>query len=43
MIMLGTSIMTVGHIVVAGIIGKYVNVFDKYPSAGYAGAAFVYM
>lgn len=43
MMMLGTTIMTVGHIIVAAIIGKYGNVFNLFPSAGYAGAAFVYI
>jgi dipeptide/tripeptide permease len=43
MMMLGTVIMTIGHIVVAAIIGKYGDIFDLYPSAGYAGAAFVYI
>lgn len=43
MMMLGTTIMTIGHIVVAAMIGKYGEVFAKYPSAGYAGAAFVYI
>jgi hypothetical protein len=43
MMMLGTTVMTIGHIVVAAIIGKYVNIFDLHPSAGYAGATFVYI
>lgn len=43
MMMLGTTIMTIGHIIVAGIIGKYGTMFDRYPSAGYAGAAFIYV
>ncbi len=43
MLMLGLSIMIIGHAVVAGIIGKYSGQFDVYTSAGYAGAAFIYM
>lgn len=43
MMMLGTTIMAIGHIVVAAIIGKYGEIFDQYPSAGYAGAAFIYI
>jgi MFS family permease len=43
MLMLGSSIMTIGNVVVAGIIGKYANQFKENPQAGYAGAAFIYM
>jgi hypothetical protein len=43
MMMLGLSIMIVGHIVVAIIIGKFDGQFAVYPRAGYAGAAFIYM
>lgn len=43
MLTLGLIIMIIGHIVVAIIIGKFDNQFAVHASAGYAGAAFIYM
>lgn len=43
MLMLGLTTMIIGHIVVAIIIGRFGGNFAAHPSAGYAGAAFIYM